>query len=461
MSGLALTIDRHMAGVASTEKRRSSANRAVLICLALLLAANLSVRSLNSRFHLVTYIMLVPAFAVFMLAVLAEDRARRQSMSDPVHRLAWTSVWVWLLTALCVSYGLLISVFAGDKVYDSVSYAFRLVPFALFPAFAFAIRSRHGWLKLLVGLTLLGTISSLIDLPAWLHRSSSVLLLNYAESSDLSYFYALVTALCLLLLVPLSRRLRVLLIATLPILLVRTFLSGIRAWFMILAVIIVYCLLVSWWLPKARERFALLTTSAAAIFLILAFTTSLGVTISNYLQVYSSRFGVAGTSIQYRLTEASTALGYGGIFGAGWGATGTFQNVVLLTSTDQYFVSKDYVHNFFAFMYWKLGVLGACLFLLLLGYVLFHAVESARNRDPLGFVVVGLWLAWFVNSMVDMNFSRPELNTWCAAWLGYFYWRSLWGRTPTEVIEPDMVQAPTSIPKRKNAYAAGPSGTGL
>lgn len=416
--------------------------RAVLVSLIALMLVGLAVRSLQSPVEFVLYGLLVVVFAVAGAGLLAEAAARRTAPDDPVHRLAALALGVWLLAGLAVTWGLLRSALAGDGMYVSLSWGARLVPLALFPAFAFAIRSREGWFRLLLGMVLLGTVSALIDIGEWLRGGETVFRLMSADFASIDYFYGLIAALTLLLLVPLDRVIRLALIAALPVLGVRMVLAVARAWYVIVALVVVYCAVVAWrWLPDARRRLVLLAGGALLAGVVLAAFGRLGPTPTAYLDAYAARFSVLDVSLHYRWSEIARAFTYGGVLGAGWGARGDFEDALLFTSSSYYFAVKPYVHNFVAFMFWKLGVVGLLLLALLGGYLARQALVTVRQRDALGFVVLGLWLAWLVHSLVNMNFGRPELNVWAAAWLGYFLRRSLWATAA----RPAPVPAPREV----------------
>ncbi|MFO7271892.1 MAG: hypothetical protein DIU58_010635 [Sphaerobacter thermophilus] len=435
-----------MSGVARAMAYRidgTPAQRCVLLCLVALLLSGLAVRSLQSRADVLLYALLVISFAVSGIALLLEGGSRRGDGQDPIERLAAVALGVWLLTGVLVAWGLLLSAFAGHDVYVSLSWAVRLVPLALFPAFAFAFRTEHAWLRLLVGMVLLGTVSALLDIAAWFRSRETLIRLMSADFSSIDYFYALLAAMTLLLLVPLPRWMGLLLMASLPVLLFRMLLSVARAWYVIVAVVAAYSVVVAWrWLPRARRRMVLVGAAVVAALAGLVGSGLLGDAPMAYLAASVERFAVLDTSLRYRWAEVATAFAYGGPLGAGWGARGDFEEALLFTSASYYFAVKPYVHNFIAFMFWKLGLLGLGTVGLLAGYLVRQGWAAVRRRDPLGLAVLGLWLAWGIHSMVNMNFGRPELNVWAAAWLGYLEWRRLQTPAARPATPRPVVEAP-------------------
>ena len=87
------------------------------------------------------------------------------------------------------------------------------------------------------------------------------------------------------------------------------------------------------------------------------------------------------------------------------------------------------MHNLFGYAWWKLGVVGGGLVIGLAVFLVRHIRLSLRMGDRLGVLVGGVLTMWLLHGMVNMDFTRSEVNLLVAASIAYFLARTLWAGT--------------------------------
>lgn len=392
----------------------------------------LNIRTLDSPYMFILEYLIVFCFILFIFTLLFKNILHKQTLQDiNLHCIERCFFKVLLVASVLISYGTLISVFGGWDLNRSVKIAGLFLPIGLFPVFAYVFREKKDWIVLFFIMLIEGFISALIDLRAFQNMQESVVRLMSEEFSSIDHFYALITAILLLLLHPFKWKTSLILFACLPFLLYRMFLAISRGEVIFFSLMLIYGIIISFFVLKkgSLKKIAFLA-SLFMICLIFYKFSGMSKVVEDYTKAYQFRAEKTGDSMQLRWIEFLNAVKYGGFLGTGWAAEGDFSNVF----SSSYFPMRNYVHNMIGYTIWKLGfIIGCGIIVSFLIYLIRQFYINVYSKDTLGFVISGLFIVWFLHAMVNTYYMQADLNIWVAAWLGYFYRRNLWiNNTRTE-----------------------------
>lgn len=352
------------------------------------------------------------AIALFLLTILIVG----QDIHQGVHAVIWVG-----LVVLILFYGLALS--WDQNVAEGAAFAVRWLPLALVPAFAFFVREERQWRDLLVWTVVVGTIGSLEDLHAWIIGGAAVVRLWSFDFYDVSYVFAFGAAVFLLVMHRLPVWQIVVVLCCVPVLGLRTLLAISRIDLLLLGLAFAYALVASVLVLGKHKGQVLIGLGLAVVLCLGILVTVPQVTslIPGYLATYQTRFGYLDTSIQYRVVEVQIALGLASPLGSGWGTNGNFNAVQAFTSASSLGATpvKNYIHNLFGYLVWKLGALGVACIVLALGWLVSRTWSVVRHKDAFGLTFVGLIWFWMLFAMVDLSWASIALNGWLALWVGY------------------------------------------
>lgn len=372
------------------------------------------------------YVLIIAAFCLSFMAILSTLK------NDPfstirIGVIIKTYIKVCFTCALIVVYGLFTSTLYGWNIKEALSLAFRLIPLALYPIYAYLFPKENDWKKMFVIFIVIGTLSAILDLRASVE--DELIRLMSEDFISIDHFYALLFATGLLILVKMDTKIEIIILVCMPILLWRMFRSISRAEIFIFSLFFLFVMTIKLFFDNHNMKFflskKLILYALIGIFISYKLYTYLdiGSSFNYYYNAYVARSQIASRSILYRTSELSNAIQYGGFFGQGWGSIGDFSDALQYT-TGKGFASKSYCHNIVAFLIWKLGfIIGGILILSFLYFVINNFIASFKQRDRIGLLISGILASWMLHCAVNMYFAKPELNLWVSSWIGFFFWR--------------------------------------
>lgn len=348
------------------------------------------------------------------------------SVEHGTNRLHGRLLVMWvrtlLVTTLLYCYGFAVQSWNSGDMVTGLKIAFRLLPFALFPLYVYAFASLRSWRRLLVLMVVVSVAVAILDLVTGAFPSTHggiERLMSLRFHNEL-YYYGTCAALLMLVIGRFSPRQRAMLLAAIPVLLLRTAMAISRGETIGLLFVCIYAMVIVFLRQGKREQRKSLRT-VVVLGAVLAVGMIIGASKTNdlgrYVVILQQRAHVVDRSIEYRKVESLEALQYGGLAGAGWGTREVFEAPLRYTNSSKTFGKKSYVHNLFAFAVFKLGLLGG-LVVLSLAVLVWRAWWAAwRIRCWEALVIVGLFLPWFANAMVNLVFMQPGVNAWMSFWI--------------------------------------------
>ncbi|TLD40060.1 MAG: hypothetical protein JETT_3674 [Candidatus Jettenia ecosi] len=388
----------------------------------------LKIRTLDSPYMFLLEYLVVFCFILFIFALLFINTLHTETFQDnSLHCIERCFFKVVLVASILISYGTLLSVFGGCDLNRSIKIAGLFLPIGLFPVFAYAFPEKKDWILLFFIMVIEGFISALIDLYAFQNMQENVVRLMSEEFSSIDHFYALITAILLLLLYPFPWKISVILFASLPFLLYRMFLAISRGEAVFLFLTLIYGIIISLFVLK-KGNLKKIAFLASLFMICLIFYKFMGMSgiVEDYTKAYQFRAEKTEDAAQLRWIEFLDAIKYGGFLGTGWATEGDFSNVF----SSSYLPMRYNVHNMIGYIIWKFGfIIGCGIIVSSLIYLIRQFYVNVYTKDTLGFVISGLFIVWFLHAMVNTYYMRADLNIWVAAWLGYFYRRNLWIHT--------------------------------
>jgi len=358
------------------------------------------------------YIICTGLFMFYTFIVLM---SKQTAYSRPIVR---HYVRVLLISLLILTYTAFLALFHSYSFYDWLTDFWSFAPLLLAFNFACFVSTRAQWLRIFSLIILLGDAASLRDfaMQSGLSRMAS------GQMANVDFFVAAFLCIGFLIFYE-NGRLFMLSAFSLPLLLLRTVLSGNRSMVVLLGLAVLGMLLKKAFGPgRSGDRRKVIHFWASAVVLMLVFagfTVMGGAALQHAYAFLGTRFESTQSGLNFRGIEAAVVWSQftQHPLGTGFGSSAYFPGLKHFTANSQNY--KSYVHNLPLYCLWKLGVLGILLLVVLARSLVKMLMWTWRCRDPLPFIAYTVVFQYVGYSMVETYFRRHDYNLIVGIVLGF------------------------------------------
>jgi hypothetical protein len=327
-------------------------------------------------------------------------------------------VRVLLIALLVITYTGFLALFRGYNFYDWLTDFWSFIPLFLSFNFACFFSTRAQWLQVFSWIIVLGDAASLRDFIMY----SGFGRMASEKMANVDFFVAAFLCIGFLIFVE-NRRLFLLSAVSLPLLLLRTVLTGNRSMVVLLFLAVFGMLLKRVFGParrRGKRQLLQFWASLLALLLVCAGSWALGGTeLKHSYAILSNRFESTQSGLNFRGIEAAIVWTQfkEHPLGAGFGSSAFFPGLKHFTADAQQY--KSYVHNLPLYSLWKLGVFGILLLLVLARSLVKMFLWTWRCRDPLPFIAYTVIFQYVGYSMMETYFRRHDYNLIVGIVLGF------------------------------------------